>query len=168
MRAFLDSSALTKAYIEEPGSDRVEWILNRYSEGERLFVSALAQVEVVSAFARKYREGRIGRSDRSDAYTAFLSDYPDAFNVVRPSKRVLQGAAELLHRATEHQLKASDAVQLASVEYLIEHVLPDAGSVTFVCSDKKLANRARARQLWVYNPQTEPLDQLPDQRSLFD
>lgn len=168
MRAFVESSALTKAYVEEPGSERVERILDRFSRDGELYVSALVQVEVVSAFAKKYRRGRLGRSERGQAYTAFMSDYPDAFNIIRPSKLVLQGGAELLHRVTSRQLKASDAIQLASAEYLIDEVLPDDASATFVCSDKRLGERARERQIWTYNPQTQPLEKLPDQRSLFD
>lgn len=167
MRAFLDSSALTKAYVDEDGSERVENILRRFSEGERLYVSALVQVEVVSAFAKKYRRGLIDRPDRNEAYKGFVTDYPQSFNVVRPSKRVLAAGAQLAHRATEKQLKASDAIQMASVEYLVEHLLPDAGSVTFVCADKRLLRRARRRQLWTYNPETEPLDRFPDQQTLF-
>lgn len=167
MRAFLESSALTKAYVEEDGSERVERVLERYSEGEDLYVSALVQVELPSAFAKKYRRGRIDRQQQTTAYRDFITDYPESFNVVRPSKLVLQAAAQLAHRATENQLKASDAVQLASVEYLIANLLSDSDSVTFVCADKRLVRRARRRQLWTYNPETEPLNRFPDQRSLF-
>ena len=51
---YFDSSALIKLYVPEPGSDE----LNRSVEGRNdLLVSDLALTEVVSAVARRLREG---------------------------------------------------------------------------------------------------------------
>ncbi|MBP1602748.1 MAG: hypothetical protein H6Q06_2899, partial [Acidobacteria bacterium] len=53
MNVFMDSSALAKRYIEEPGSEVVEEIL---SSAASLGVSVICLSEVISALCRRRRD----------------------------------------------------------------------------------------------------------------
>jgi uncharacterized protein len=54
---FFDSSALVKRYVPEPGTG---WIqsLAMAGAGHQIFVARITWVEVLSALARRQREGR--------------------------------------------------------------------------------------------------------------
>ena len=57
---YLDTSALVKRYIVEPGS---RWVQDLYSEPNSLVVtSLLTLVEAAAAFGRKWRMGDIDRA----------------------------------------------------------------------------------------------------------
>lgn len=52
---FFDSSALVKAYVAETGTNWVRTILD--DPQHRISISALAEVEVISALTRRFNEG---------------------------------------------------------------------------------------------------------------
>jgi uncharacterized protein len=56
LNIFIDSSALAKRYVQEPGSDRLEEIL---SSASTLGVSVLCISEIVSALCRRRRERKL-------------------------------------------------------------------------------------------------------------
>ena len=56
---FFESSSLAKAYVAEVGTDWVRRILDQPQH--RIFISALAQVEVVSALTRRFNDGDLTR-----------------------------------------------------------------------------------------------------------
>jgi predicted nucleic acid-binding protein len=56
---FFDSSALVKAYLAETGTGWVRTILD--DPKHRISISALAEVEVISALTRRFNEGDLTR-----------------------------------------------------------------------------------------------------------
>jgi len=107
VNVFLDSSALTKRYVREPGSDHLREIL---SSASSLGVSVICLPEVVSALCRLRRERKVLPPQYLDAKRALLADFEDA-SVVHVTDEVLARAVELLERWT---LRSSDALQVAS------------------------------------------------------
>jgi uncharacterized protein len=109
--SFCDASAIVKQYVPEPGAAGVDDL------GPRLIVSDLSAVEVPSAIWRKQRDGTISAEDAGLLVSAFDYDLRGStyqlprYATVRLSDELLDRAAELLPR---HELRASDAIQLAS------------------------------------------------------
>jgi len=105
MRAFLDSSALAKRYLEEPGSDQVEEVL---AETTALGLSIICFPEIISALCRRHRESSITESEYSAAKQALLDDVHDA-DVVNVTPDVVKRAT---HALETNVLRAMDALHL--------------------------------------------------------
>lgn len=134
MNVFLDSSALAKRYVQEPGSDRVQEILAAASS---LGVSVLCLSEIVSALSRRRRERRLAQQQYLKAKQALLEDLEDA-SVVNITEQVLARAVELLER---WPLRSSDALHVASAA--------EWSADLFVSADRKQCAAARACGLQV-------------------
>ena len=132
MIAFLDSSALAKRYLREPGTDEVLGWMDRHP----VVISRLAQVEIASALARLTREESLTREAAEAAYAALVHDVPH-FDVVELSASVTHRAMALLR---EHPLRSLDAIQLASC---IEFTQRSGLETTLITYDRRLAEIAR-------------------------
>ena len=107
MRAFFDSSAFAKGYIEEPGSEAVE----RELAGATTVAVAVTLVpEVISAFCRLRRGGTWSAADYGRMKAFFLEDIADA-EVVALHPDVVGRVVGLLER---NDLRAADAVHVAA------------------------------------------------------
>lgn len=145
---FLDSSALVKRYVEEPGTGRV---LELLSPARRLIVSRLATVEVSSAIVRRAR--RIGLRDEEvePVLDALESEVRERFEVVELGTPVLTRAIDLVR---VHALRAADAIQLACA--LIARGEPTTGAdFALVSSDAELNAAAQQESLAVIDPAQE-------------
>ena len=146
---FLDSSALVKRYVEEPGSG---WIreLAASADENRLIIARVAWVEVLSAFARRQREGSLAMNDVKQTIAAFRSDLNLEYQVTEIDRTLAELAGELVIR---YPLRAYDAIQLASA-HLIHTSLTQMGfqGLTFVSADERLLAIAAAEGMAVDNP----------------
>ena len=106
MKAFFDSSGLAKRYIEEPGSSRVQEILE---EATSLGLSAICIPEIVSALCKHKREGSISHKQNQEAKASLLNEAADSF-VVNLTQEILLGTIALLEKST---LRAMDAIHIA-------------------------------------------------------
>lgn len=114
MRLYLDSSALVKLYIEEPGSDTV---LERSREASEIGLGILAYPEVISCFNRLLREARLGEKDyrklkrelRLDLNGAAILDLTPS--IIAVAVRCLElepvRAADALHVASAREFDAA-------------------------------------------------------------
>jgi predicted nucleic acid-binding protein len=106
MKVVIDSSALVKRYIEEPGSKALEEILKDASE---LGLSIILTPEVISAFNRLMREGRISTEEYVLIKQALLEDVRDA-TVLQITPEVIAHAVILLEK---NVLRSLDALHVA-------------------------------------------------------
>ncbi|MGH3182740.1 MAG: type II toxin-antitoxin system VapC family toxin [Streptosporangiaceae bacterium] len=136
MRPFLDSSALAKRYMEEPGAGAVSERL-RFAGAA---ISRLAEIEVASAIGRRAHAGDLSGTVR-EQLLAELDDDLRALRVVEVGLDVVARARGLLRL---HVLRAGDALQLASVLALQETL---GTPLEFICFDQRLAAAARAEGL---------------------
>lgn len=134
MNVFLDSSALAKRYVEEPGSNRLEEIL---SSASSLGVSVICVSEVVSALCRRRREGNLSRQEYLKAKQALFEDIEES-SVVNVTDRVLSRAVELLER---WPLRSSDSLHIASAA--------EWSAELFISADERQCAAARGYGLQV-------------------
>ena len=134
MKVFLDSSALAKRYVQEPGSDRLEEIL---SSASSLGVCVICVSEVVSALCRRRRERKLSRQQYLKAKQALFEDIEDS-SMVNVTDRVLARAVELLER---WPLRSSDSLHVASAA--------EWSAELFVSADERQCAAARAYGLQV-------------------
>jgi predicted nucleic acid-binding protein len=143
---FLDSSALVKRYVEEPGSESLDRLLRAHPY---VAVSRLAWPEILSALFRKHKARELSAATLARLEAAFESDWNRLF--------VLEFADELLPTVREtirrHAIRGADAVHLASAMWLRSVLKED---VTFVCSDSKLLDAARKERLLPFDPAALP------------
>ncbi len=118
---YVDSSALAKLYVPEPESDS----LDAFLRGRRdLLISELAITEVLSAVARKRREGVLNASQAFEIRDAVLADAGSG------SFRRLD-LSPVVHRQAERLLLHVDSVPLRTLDAL--HVaLALQGSAAYV------------------------------------
>ena len=131
---FADASALVKRYVRERQSRDVR----RLVAVGAVAVSRLSEIEVPSALARLVREGRLTARARDRALRAFSDDFT-AWHIVELTPDVAAIARAQLLR---HDLRAGDAVQLASALWL-RQTIP---TVTALAFDARLVAAARAEQ----------------------
>lgn len=142
---FLDTSALVKLYVQEPGTD---WLLPLISDRpeNRFAVLAIAMVEMRSAIRCRQRAGDI----ETEVATAILenvrSHMETRFIRQTVNETVIDTALEMIDR---YALRAYDAVQLAGCLVLCAIA---AEAFTFVCSDHRLLEAARSEQLRILDP----------------
>ena len=137
MIAYLDSSALVKLYIQEPGSSEVRALVN---EARIVATSRVAYVEARAGFARKLREGELLQEECSQIVEDFKEDWEKYF-VVEVSENVARLGGRLVEK---HPLRGFDAIHLASALLLKERANLE---VFFSCFDKRLKTAARAEGL---------------------
>ena len=139
MILYLDTSALVKVYIEEPGSDRVA---NWLEKADEAAISVVAYAEVYSAFRRAFwAERRITESDFKAVVHKFEEDWRDgAYTLVGIGNRVLEKARDLILR---YGLKGFDGIHLGAALFLNEQL----GEVVFGAFDKKLLDVAEKESL---------------------
>jgi predicted nucleic acid-binding protein len=131
---FVDASALVKRYVRERHSVTVR----RLVAAGPVAVSRLSEVEVPSAIHRLVRERRLSVQSRDRAIAACLMDFA-AWHVIEITGDVTALARTLLHR---HDLRAGDAIQLASAVWLRQAVSV-SGVLAF---DTRLVTAAHAEQ----------------------
>jgi uncharacterized protein len=135
---YLDTSALVKLYVPEPGQ---EVVLERIRSADRVATALITYVEMCAALARLEKERRISPS----AFNK-LTDQLDAnwagYWTVELTRSLVRRAAMLTRR---HSLRGYDAVQLASALEL----RGDQGRVDFLSFDLRLNTAARREKLSV-------------------
>ena len=131
---FVDASALVKRYVRERHSRRTRELVST----RPIAISRWSEVEVPSALARLVREGRLSGRARDRALAAFAADL-SVWHVVEVTPEITALARLLL---MQYELRAGDAVQLASARWLRQAV-PVEGLQAF---DTRLVAAAAAEQ----------------------
>lgn len=128
----MDSSALIKRYIEEPGSEEVNSFLE---EADDVIISPVTLIEMISALKRRYSEGSINKSDYDYLKKTVESESKD-FSKIIFDMSLENKAVNLINK---YQLRALDSIQLASMLISKSHLM--------VTSDKKLAGCSESEHI---------------------
>lgn len=141
---FLDTSALVKRYIDEPGSGRVREALDD-EDVMQVMVSVIVGPEMAGALARRAREGTLDQASRLEILDTWRRDLKFLFEVplVRHSP-ILREAERILGM---HALRASDALHVATALDMSRDLR--GNTVVFVTGDRRQAEVARAEGLEV-------------------
>ncbi len=149
---FLDTSALVKRYVTEPGS---AWMIAQCQPeaGHTLIVSQATLVEAVATFCRKARQQdlsqRISDAERDHIITLFRRD-ARRYSIVKVTSTIYTYAGDLCR---VHSLRAYDAVQLACALVVRNKLAAmDIQAPTFVSADTELLNIAKDEGLSIEDP----------------
>lgn len=106
MRLTVDSSAFTKRYIHEQGSEKMDSLLYQASD---LALCIIVVPEIISALNRRQRESVLTVTDYRKAKWQLLEDVRDA-TILQLSPEVISRSVNLLEN---NVLRAMDALHLA-------------------------------------------------------
>lgn len=133
MRLYLDTSALLKLYLREPGSASLR--LTTHSCRPWLFTSRVTYAETLAGLARACREGRITARTYRTKSQQFEENWRQ-LHVVEVTAAALLPCGDLIER---YGLRGFDAVHLCAAQWLER---PD-----FACFDDRLRSAAREEGL---------------------
>lgn len=132
MILYLDTSALVKLYIDEPGRDVV---IDARADAMKIACHDIGYVELRAALARLQRENRLTSDEVNEIRTDFERDWC-ALLVIETTQPLLRKAADLAERFA---LRAYDGVHLAAAERLFTSSNID---IVFGCFDRRLNQAA--------------------------
>ncbi|MEM0481275.1 MAG: type II toxin-antitoxin system VapC family toxin [Nitrososphaerota archaeon] len=130
---YLDTSAIVKRYVEEPGGDVVRSLYRNAYDGEiKLAFSTWNVGEVLGVFDRALMMGRINREDHATARKRFLIELNrltrlGALTLIHLKVSILKEAWKLIEK---YHIYQADALQITSAKAL--------NAEQIVVSDKKL------------------------------
>lgn len=146
---FFDSSAIVKRYVTEIGT---AWVLNLTNprSGNQLHISRITGVEVISAIARRTRNGSVSVADAAIAFADFRHDFTRAYRIADITSTIVSRAMQL---AETYALRGYDAVQLAAALNVQSYLssLKQSG-LTIVSADVELNAAAAAEGLLIEDP----------------
>ena len=134
MTVYLDTSALVKRFVSEPGSDEVVALT---AAAEVAATSLVTRAETAAALARAVRVGALDHDGGRRAQRRFAQEWPNLVKI--PVTEALVFRAETL--AWDHGLRGYDAVHLAAALTWRDSVGQDVVVATF------------DRQLWTAAPE---------------
>ncbi len=148
---YLDTSAMFKQYVDEPGST---WLRAQISSATSLVSSQMLIVEAVSALNRRVREGSLSSAEYQRVRDVFREDCRVMYQIVPPTVAIVDWACELLER---HPLRGYDAMHLATA-LAVRQSLQRQGLPTliFISADDRLNAAASTEGLAVDNPNNHP------------
>jgi predicted nucleic acid-binding protein len=149
---FLDSSALVKRYVIEPGTPWVRG-LTRHRKSTYLYIALITAVEVTSAIARR-RGTTLTAAQASSLLSRFRQHLAGRY---LPSQLTPALVSDAMALANTHRLRAYDAVQLAAaLDVYRDWTANRLGAFVFVSSDRDLNDAAQAEGLTVDDPNSHP------------
>jgi predicted nucleic acid-binding protein len=134
MKAFFDSSALAKRYIEEPNSEKVE---NLCAQTTMLGVSSICLPEIISGLCRLRRDSILTKNQYEVAKDALLRDFED-ISVCNITPAVI---GQTIHILETNTLRTLDALHIGcALEWKAE---------VFISSDLRQISAAKKTGLKV-------------------
>jgi predicted nucleic acid-binding protein len=146
---YFDTSALAKRYHTEPGTARVDQLLD--DTQNHCLISRIGLVELHSVLVKHVRIGNLTSANLQSALLKLLTDLASSLLKVLPlENKHFEGAEELLLRhGPTRSLYAFDAIHLAVVQ-AVNAIHP---GLVLVCSDQHLLAIAAAESLLTLNPE---------------
>jgi uncharacterized protein len=150
---FLDTSALVKRYVPELGSNWIQSITVPVA-GNFIAISQITWVEVLSAFARRQREGSLSVDEVDQLREDFRTDFDNQYEVLEVDRTLIETAGALV---MQNPLRAYDSVQLASALRVQSTLISiPQTQLIFVSADNRLLNIAQSAGLVIDNPNNYP------------
>ena len=130
---YWDASAIVPLLVRQGRTAAME---RRFAEDPEIVTWWGSSLECYSALMRLAREGRLGRSEQSQAERR-LTELRRNWDEVMPTESARRGAERLLRL---HVLRAADALQLAAA---LAATGQEADRMEMLCLDARLSEAAR-------------------------
>lgn len=156
---FFDTSALVKHYYDEPGTEVVDHLIK--SEDTKVVLTAIAVIETVSAFRRKYNRDDISEEVVDKLITAFFDEALSSFLIVSTEEALFTHSFNLI---LEDDLRTLDSLQLSAALTVSEEV----EDIAFVSADKELVSVADGKGLETINPDTADTEMVSNVESQLE
>jgi uncharacterized protein len=145
---FLESTALAKLFVQEPGTDALIRLMEAVEDNRKL-IAASAPLEVYAAIRRKERAGSIAPADAMAALEILRMEA--ARMVQEPlNPAVLEAARQLIDRT---QLRWPDALQLGAA--IVAREMFQGTEIIFVSASQLLLDAAKTEGFHVLDPVKE-------------
>ena len=138
---YLDTSALLKRFVAEPGTDVVNTLVSRHGP---VATAKIAYAEAHAAFARRHRAGNLSGPQYALTCRRFEHEWQTWVRIDLDDD-VLALARDMVRR---HPLRGFDAIHLASALALR---ISTGEDLSFAAADGSLLNAARAERLRALN-----------------
>lgn len=142
---YLDTSAIVKRYRVELGTDVIDELLGSQVGDERFYVSQFAILEITSRIMRLVKGGQLTQDLGNQILARF---WLEGFRFFPLDDLTFQQAVLVAER---HELRAGDAVQLASAIRISD--LTQGATLVFVSSDKELLDAANGHGFTTLDPE---------------
>jgi len=148
---YLDASAHAKLYFEEPGSDKMELLLDSLlTQVGRLVITSVTLAETVAVLNQKRNELRVPDHEYALLVARILTDSERFTHWPVHDEDILNAIPFIV----AHNINSSDALHLhiaLRLQSLLER--SKQGSLVLVASDRRLVRAAHAEGLLILNPQ---------------
>lgn len=146
---YLDTSALVKRYVEEPGSIWTTALTDPSAKHD-LYTGRLTGPEMIAALFRKARVGQITVADAGQATKLFEGDWQQRYQIIELDGSIGNRTMSL---ASQYPLRGYDAVHLATaLEVNARYQTKLLPPLTFVSADLGQVRVAAALGLPTENP----------------
>lgn len=152
---FIDSSALVKAYVTEPGSPAVRALIARLEAS--IYISSQVAIETAAAIARLRRTRDIRHKVYAQGREELLNHCKTRFHVVHPPAAAVNATLGMIDTYRMRSTGGSDLLHIATAEY-IQRLRP--GTISFMCCDAGLRSVAEERGFDVFDPMHDPISAL--------
>ena len=149
---YLDASADAKLYFEEPGSDKMELLLDSLlTQAGRLVITSVTLAETVAVLNRKRNELRVPNHEYALLVARVFTD-SERFSYWPVNDEDVLSAIPLI---IAHNINSSDALHL-HIALRLQNLLERSkqGSLVLVASDKRLVRAARTEGLLILDPES--------------
>lgn len=145
MNVFIDSSALVKVFVNEPGTSVIQpFIIDAFVNPHIfLITSAITKAEMMTAFSALRRGRNLSQRQFEEAVTRFQERWQE-FSVPDVTTTLIDRSGDI---GLQNKLKGADAFQLASAL--------EVDTDIFISTDNDLNTAAAAYGLAVWNPMLE-------------
>ena len=151
---YFDASALAKRYVEEIGSDKIDFLFANVPL-TRLRCLAIGAVEVFWICVRKRNDGRISADQFAESTTHLKSEIIDTqsnFRKISVPDSLVWDSMRLIET---HSLNSVDAMILRSALDVATELRSTGDTLVLVASDQRLLRAARAEGLQIFNPEID-------------
>lgn len=155
---YLDTSAVIKRYIPEPGSDVVEELFDGLTDSDELATSYLTLLEVNSTTARLLKGRAITRREYQRTLNQFIQDISDyGFTLIPVQNKLIDRSTEI---AREYFLRSLDILHFASA-MIASEMLSVGQEIYMVSADRELIAACESYGIPALDPQSnDALDLL--------
>ena len=156
---YFDASALAKRYVEEVGSDKIDFLFANVPL-ERLQCLTIGAMEVFWICVRKRNDGRIPVSQFAESTTYLKSEVIDIQSDFRKISVPDSLVWDSMNLVDIHSLNSVDAIVLRSALDTAAELRNTGDTLVLVASDQRLLRAARTEGLQVFNPELDPQQTL--------